>query len=161
MLADDVRALVIAPATSVGPRKSAAKTPLRGNAPSVNRERVRFAIPPMARAAPPAKVVPRVRKPEVRTCYECNTVGNIRRARPRRVLVTVDDEVDEDALYEAAMLYDDNTCMMTRCVSTQPALHDIVSNDTDVEPNRSRVQAYVHDIVLFSPTEVILDTAAS
>jgi hypothetical protein len=40
MLADDVRALVNAPAASVEPRKSAAKTPSRGNAPSVNRERV-------------------------------------------------------------------------------------------------------------------------
>ncbi len=33
MLADDVRALVIAPVASAGPRKSAAKTPTRGNAP--------------------------------------------------------------------------------------------------------------------------------
>ncbi len=61
MLADDVRALVIAPAASVGQRKSAAKTPSRGNAPSVNRERVRFASPPMAQAAPPAEIVPRAR----------------------------------------------------------------------------------------------------
>jgi len=57
------------------------------------------------------------------------------------VLVTVDDEVDEDALSEAAMLYDDNTCMMTRCVSARPALRDMVSNDIDVEPDRSRVRA--------------------
>ena len=77
------------------------------------------------------------------------------------MLVTVDDEVDEDALYEAAMLYDDNTCMMTRCVLTWPALRDMVSNDTDVKPDRSRVRAYVHDRVLFSPTEMIFDTTAS
>jgi hypothetical protein len=111
MLADDVRALVTGPAASVGPRKSTAKTASRGNAPSANRERVRYASPPMARAAPPAEVVPRARRPEVRTCYECNTVGHIRQDCPRCVLVTVDDEVDEDALYEAAMLYDDNTCI--------------------------------------------------
>jgi hypothetical protein len=114
MLADDVRALVIAPAASVGPRRSAAKTPTRGDAPSVTRECVRFASPPLARAAPPADVVPWARRSELRTCYECNTVGHIRRACPRRLLVTVEDEVDEDAIYEAAKLYDDDTCTMTR-----------------------------------------------
>ena len=88
-------------------------------------------------------------------------MGHIGRDCPRHVLVTFDDEVDEEALYEADMLYDDNTCMMTRCVSARPALCDRVSNAIDVEPDRSRVRAYVHDRVLFSPTEVIFDTAAS
>jgi len=108
---------------------------------SVTRERVRFASLPMARAVPPTEVVPRARSPEVRTCYEYNTVGHIHRDCPRRVLVTVDDEVDEDVLYEAAMLYDDNTYMMRRCVLAQQALRDTVSNDIDAEPDRSRVRA--------------------
>ena len=77
------------------------------------------------------------------------------------MLVTVDVEVDEDALYEAAMLYDDNICILTRCVSARTTLRDMVSNDIGVEPGRSRVIAHVHDRVLFSPTEVILYTAAS
>jgi len=77
------------------------------------------------------------------------------------MLVTVDNEVNEDALYEAAMLYNDNTCMMTRCVPARSALRDMASNDIDVEPDRSRVRAYVHDRVLFSPTKVIFDTAGS
>ena len=51
--------------------------------------------------------------------------------------------------------------MMTRYVSARLALCDMVSNDIDVEPDCSRVRAYVHDRVLFSPTEVIFDTAAS
>ncbi len=77
------------------------------------------------------------------------------------MLVIVDDEADEDALYEAAMLYDDNTCMMTRCASTRQALLDMVRNDTDVKPDRSLFRANVHDRMLFSPTEMIFDTAAS
>ncbi len=63
------------------------------------------------------------------------------------MLVTVDDEVDENALYEAAMLYDLNICMMTRCVSARPAFRDMASSDIDVEPDRSRVRAYVHDSI--------------
>jgi hypothetical protein len=161
MLADNVRALVIAHATSVGPRRSADKTPTRGNAQLVTRERVRFTRPPITRAAPPAEVVPRARRLKVRACYECNTAGHIRRDYSRHVLVTVDGEVDEDALYEAAMLYDDDTCTMTRCVPARPVLRDTASNDIEVESNRACVRAYVRDRVLFCPIEVIFDTAAS
>jgi hypothetical protein len=96
LLADDERALVIALAASVGPRKSEAKIPTRCNASSVNHERVRFTSPPTARAASPAEVVPRAKRPEVRTCYERNTEGHIHRDFPRRVLVTGDDEAGED-----------------------------------------------------------------
>ncbi len=152
MFADDVHALVIVLATLVGPRRLAGKTPTRGNAPSVTRERIRFVSTPMARTAPPAEVGPRAKRPKVPTCYECNTTGHIRRDCPRRVLVIVDDEVDEYALYEATMLYDDDTFTIARCVPARPALRDTVRNDIDVEPYRACVRAYVHGLVLFSPT---------
>ena len=59
------------------------------------------------------------------------------------------------------MLYDDNNYMMTRCMLVRPTLRDTASNDIDVEPNHSRVRAYVHDRVLCSPTDMIFSTAAS
>ncbi len=59
------------------------------------------------------------------------------------------------------MLYDNGTYLMTRCVPARPALRDTASNDINVEPDRACVTAYVRDRVLFSPTEVIFDTAAS
>jgi hypothetical protein len=88
-------------------------------------------------------------------------VGHIRRDCPSRVLVTVDYEVDKDTLYEAAMLYNDDKCMMTRCVPARPALRDTANNDIEVEHDRACIRAYICDRVLFSPTEVIFDTAAS
>jgi hypothetical protein len=69
------------------------------------------------------------------------------------VLVAADDEVDENALYKVTMLYDNNACMMTRCVPARRVLHDTPSNGIDDELNRARV--------LTSPTEVIVDNAAS
>jgi hypothetical protein len=48
------------------------------------------------------------------------------------------------------MLYDDDTCMMTRCVPARPALRDTASNDIDVEPDRACVRAYVRDRVPFA-----------
>jgi hypothetical protein len=74
-------------------------------------------------------------------CYNCNEVGHLFAQCPYPVLVAVGHEDDKEyALYDAAMHRDDASCMITRSVS---------------------VHTVDHEIVFFSPTEVILDNAAS
>ena len=161
MLADDVRALVIVPPAAAAPRRLPVKGTTKENASSTGRERVRFASPPISRTAAPSGAVRREKRPEVRTCWECNTVGHVRRECPRRVLIAVGDEEDEDALYETAMNYGDAACMMTRCLLPEPRHRGILIDDGGDEPKHGRTRVEASDRVLFSPTEVIFDNAAS
>ena len=88
-----------------------------------------------------AAATPRAPALDKRACYNCNEVGHLFAQCPHPVLVAVGDEDDEEsALYDAAMRRDDSACMMTRSVS---------------------VHAVDHEIVFFSPTEVILGNATS
>lgn len=146
MLADDVRALIVDPAPAPPARKPTIATPTRrpsnaaparSNLRPTMRPKVRFASPPMARAA----AVPRAPALDKRACYNCNEIGHLFAQCPHPVLVTIGDEDDdESAFYDAAMRRDDATCMMTRsgCAQADDLKH-----------------------VFFSPTEVILDNAAS
>jgi hypothetical protein len=146
MLADDVRALIIDPVPTPSARRPTIATPARklssgvptrGSARSAMRSKVRFSSPPMMRAAATRRALAL----DKRACYNCNEVGHLFAQCPHPVLVAVGDEDDEEsALYDAAMRRDDATCMMTRSVS---------------------VHAVDHELVCFSPTEVILDNAAS
>jgi hypothetical protein len=77
-----------------------------------------------------------------RACYNCNEVEHLFAKCPHPILVAVGDEDgEESALYDAAMRRDDAACMMTR--------------------SSVCMQAVDHEIVFFSPIEVILDNAAS
>ena len=146
MLADDVRAIIVDPVPTPSARKPNFATPTRrpssvAHAKSIARPtmrpKVRFASPPMARAA----AVPRALGLDKRACYNCNEIGHLFAQCPHPILVAVGDEDDdESALYDAAMRQDGESCMMTRSVW---------------------VQAEDQECVFFSPTEVILDNAAS
>ena len=74
-------------------------------------------------------------------CYNCNVVGHLFAQCPYPILVAVGDEDgEESALYDTAMRRDDAACIMKRSVY---------------------MQAVDHEVVFFSPTEVVLDNAAS
>ncbi len=76
---------------------------------STMRPKVRFASPPMMRAA----AVPRARARDKRACYNCNDLGHLFAQCPHPVLVAVGDEDDDEfALYDASMRRDDAACMI-------------------------------------------------
>ncbi len=88
-------------------------------------------------------------------------LGYVRRDCPRRMLVTVDDEVGKDALYKTAMICDDNACMMTTRVSSRRVFRDMASNNIEYELACAYDQEYFVGQVIFSTTLLIFDNAVS
>lgn len=93
ILADDMRVL-IAPVKKLAP-----KTP-RASSSAATSTNGALPVPTVSAYV------------ETRSCHHCNQVGHLRRNCPHRekpltekALLAVGDEVDEDALYEASMIY--------------------------------------------------------
>ena len=134
MLADEVRVLaIVPPAPTSSRKKTQPKTHARARVPG----------PPPSPPPPTLDAKAKLREDRRRgACFECGETGHVALRCPHRALVAseaeaiVEDELDEDALYAAQVQYG---------MVPAPGQHVMMMADR----------------VLFSPSEVIFDNAAS